>query len=42
VTLGGIIPYIEDDYDIKKKLARKELDKHRALVQEKPFSQKAK
>ena len=30
VTLGGIIPYIEDDYDIKKKLARKELEYHRA------------
>lgn len=29
-TLGGIIPYIEDDYDIKKKLARKELAYHQA------------
>jgi len=28
VTLGGIIPYIEDDYDAKKKLARKELERH--------------
>lgn len=42
VTIAGIIPYMEDDYDAKKKLARKELERHNALVQEKPFSQKAK
>jgi hypothetical protein len=28
VTLGGIIAYIEDDYDAKKKLAIKELERH--------------
>jgi hypothetical protein len=28
VTLGGIIAYIEDDYDTKKKLAIKELERH--------------
>jgi hypothetical protein len=32
VTLGGIIPYMEDDYDAKKKLAIKELERHNALV----------
>jgi hypothetical protein len=32
VTLGGIIPYMEDDYDAKKKLAIKELERHNKLV----------
>ena len=42
VLLGEKIPYIEDPYDAKKVLARKELEIHHSLVQEKPFSQMAK
>jgi hypothetical protein len=41
-SFGGIVPYMEDDYDIKKKLLAKELEYHNSKVQEKPFSQKAK
>ena len=42
VFIGEKIPYIEDDYNIKKKLAKKEMEYHQSMVQEKPFSQKAK
>ena len=42
VLIGEKIPYIEDDYNAKKKLAKKELEYHHSMVQEKPFSQKAK
>jgi hypothetical protein len=42
VLIGEKIPYIEDDYNIKKKLAKKEMEYHHSMVQEKPFSQKAK
>ena len=41
-TFGGIIPYKEDPYDNKKVLAKKELEKHKSLLQEKPFSQRVK
>lgn len=41
VLIGEKIPYIEDDYNIAKKLAKKELEYHHSMVQEKPFSQKA-
>ena len=41
-TLGGNVPYIEDPYDIKKKIAQEERKYHEEHVQEKPFSQKAK
>lgn len=40
--LGGMIPYIEDNYNNAKKIAQKELEYHRSKVQEKPFSQMAK
>ena len=33
-----IIPYMEDDYDIKKKILAKEMAYHNSKVQEKPFS----
>lgn len=36
--LGEPILYMEDPYDAKKVLARKELEIHHSLVQEKPFS----
>lgn len=42
VLIGEKIPYIEDDYNAKKKLAKKEMEYHHSMVQEKPFSQKAK
>jgi hypothetical protein len=38
VLIGEKIPYIEDDYNIAKKLAKKELEYHHSMVQEKPFS----
>lgn len=41
-TFGGVIPYKEDPYDHKKELAKKELEKHLASCQEKPFSQRVK
>lgn len=34
--------HMEDDYNIKKKLARKELEEHKKKMQEKPFSQRIK
>lgn len=42
VFIGEKIPYIEDDYNIAKKLAKKDMEYHHSMVQEKPFSQKAK
>lgn len=41
-SFGGVIPYKEDDYNIKKKILAEELAYHNTKVQEKPFSQKAK
>lgn len=41
VLIGEKIPYIEDDYNIMKKLAKKDMEYHHSMVQEKPFSQKA-
>ena len=41
-TLGGVIPYVSDPYDMKKKLANEERKYHEEHVQDKPFSQKAK
>lgn len=38
----GIVPYIEDDYNRKKALLKKEMDFHHSKVQEKPWSQQAK
>jgi hypothetical protein len=32
VLIGEKIPYIEDDYNIKKKLAKKELEYHQSMV----------
>jgi hypothetical protein len=37
-SFGGIIPYMTDDYDIKKKILAKEQAYHNSKVQEKPFS----
>jgi hypothetical protein len=41
-SLGGHIPYIEDEYDIQKKIAKKEREYHDSKIQDKPFSQRAK
>ena len=38
VFIGEKIPYIEDDYNIAKKLAKKDMEYHHSMVQEKPFS----
>jgi len=41
-SFGGAIPYIEDDFNLKKKLYKKELEEHRARIEKigdgKPFS----
>ena len=37
-SFGGVIPYKEDPYDNKRKLAKKDLEAHKAKLQEKPFS----
>jgi hypothetical protein len=39
VHFGGKIPYMEDDYNRKKALDRKEMEYHHSKVQEKPWSQ---
>lgn len=41
-SFGGIIPYIEDDYERPKKLATLEREAGQKLMQDKPFSQKVK
>lgn len=41
-SFGGNIPYIEDDFNIPKILATEERIHGQSLMQEKPFSQKAK
>ena len=41
-TFGGIVPYMESDYDRPKELAKKERLHGESLMQEKPFSQKVK
>lgn len=33
-----VIPYMEDDYDIKKKILAKELAYHNSKIQDKQFS----
>jgi hypothetical protein len=44
-TFEGPIPYIADDYNIKAKLARKEIEQHEAKIfavsEGKPWSQMA-
>ena len=42
VYLGEKIPYVEDPFDRKKELERKELEEHHSKLQDKPFSQKVK
>ena len=41
-TSFGTVPYIEDDYNNKRKLEKKELEEHHKKMQEKPFSQRVK
>jgi len=41
-SFGGMVPYMEDDFNRPKKLAEAERLKGAALMQDKPFSQKAK
>lgn len=41
-SFGGVIPYVEDDYNRPKKLATEERLRGAELMQEKPFSQKVK
>jgi len=36
--LGGKVPYIEDPYENKKLLERKEREEHLKKLQDKPFS----
>ena len=38
-SLGGIIPFMGDDYEAGKKLAIKERLHHESKLQDKPFSQ---
>lgn len=41
-SFGGMVPYMEDDFNRPKKLAQEERERGAALMQDKPFSQKAK
>lgn len=41
-SFGGIVPYIESEFDRPKEIAKKERLAGAALMQEKPFSQKVK
>lgn len=41
-TLGGKIDYIEDPYNRRRELERKEREEHYKKLQEKPFSQRVK
>ena len=42
-SFGGVIPYTEDDYNVKKKIIRKEMMFHQEKVGERPpFSQQCK
>ena len=41
-SFGGMIPYTEDNYNRPKEIATKERLAGQDLMQEKPFSQKAK
>ena len=41
-TFGGVIPYMEDDYNRPKELLKKERLHGQTLMQDKPFSQKVK
>ncbi len=40
--LGGTIPYVEDPFNRKRELEKKERDEHHSKLQEKPFSNKVK
>lgn len=40
-SLGGVIEYMPEDYDIPKKLARQDREYHETKIQEKPFSSRA-
>jgi len=40
-TFGGPIPYIESNYNIEKEILTKEIQHHNSLLQEKPWSQRA-
>lgn len=42
VFFGGVIPWMKEDYDVNKELAKKELEYHHSKCQDKPFSQRAK
>lgn len=37
IYFGGNIPYMEDDYNIKKKIAKDDLDYHNSKIQDKAF-----
>lgn len=37
-TLGGQIPYMEDDYNNPRAIAKREREYHLSKLQEKPFS----
>ena len=41
-SFGGNVPYMEDDFNIPKIIATEERLHGQSLMQEKPFSQKAK
>jgi len=40
-SLGGVVEYMPEDYDLSKKLARQDREYHESKIQEKPFSQRA-
>lgn len=39
-SFGGNLAHLPDEYDNAKEIARKELEEHKAKVQERPFSQR--
>lgn len=39
---GDSVPYMEDDYNRPRQLAKKEREFHQSKLQDKPFSQRAK
>ena len=42
VTFGGTVPYMEDDYNRPKYFAQAERESSQSMMQDKPFSQRAK
>ena len=42
VTFGGTVPYMEDDYNRPKYFAQAEREYSQSMMQDKPFSQRAK